>query len=138
MESELIAGSIASVEGIWLVRLAKDFKHDFVPIPIFTDNQSFIAYSTSDPVSTCTKHVDTHYHYTRDQIEKGSIVLHYISTLDNPADILTTHCHRANMSNSSILSESHMFEGVCYDKQIPKLTLFYYINLTDILLILLL
>jgi hypothetical protein len=89
MESELVAGSIASVEGIWLVRLAKDFRHDFVPVPIFTDNQSFIAYSTSDVISTRTKHVDTHYHYTRDQVEKGNIILHYIPTLDNPADILT-------------------------------------------------
>jgi hypothetical protein len=64
MESELVAGSIASVEGIWLVRLAKDFQHNFVPIPIFTDNQSFIAYSSSEAVSTRTKHIDTHYHYT--------------------------------------------------------------------------
>jgi hypothetical protein len=89
MESELVAGSIASVEGIWLVRLAKDFQHDFIPIPIFTDNQSFIAYSSSNAVSTHMKHIDTHYCYTCDQIEKGNIVLHYISTLKNPADILT-------------------------------------------------
>jgi hypothetical protein len=89
MESELFAGSIASVEGIWLVRLAKDFHHDFIPIPIFTDNQSFIAYSSSNAVSTRTKHVDTHFDYTRDQIEKGNIMLHYISTLENPANILT-------------------------------------------------
>jgi Reverse transcriptase (RNA-dependent DNA polymerase) len=73
MESELIAGLIASVEGIWLVRLAKDFKHNFIPIPIFTDNQSFIAYSSRDAVSTCTKHLDTHFHYTCDQITRATL-----------------------------------------------------------------
>jgi hypothetical protein len=89
MESNLVAGSIASVEGIWLVRLAKDFQHDLIPIPIFTDNQSFIAYSSSDAISTYTKHIDTHFHYTHDQIMKGNIELPYISTLKIPADIFT-------------------------------------------------
>ena len=89
MESELIAGSFASVEGTWLIRLAKDFKHNLAPIPLHTDNQPFIFYSTNDINNTRTKHIDTHYHYTRDQISKGNIELSYISTLDNLADILT-------------------------------------------------
>jgi hypothetical protein len=89
MESELVAGSFASVEGIWLVRLAKDFKLNFTPIPLFTDNQSFIAYTKSDASSTRTKHIDVHFHYTRDQVTNGIIKLHYISTHDNIADILT-------------------------------------------------
>ena len=89
MESELVAGSITSTEGIWLVHLGKDFRHDFVPIPLFTDNQSFIAYSNDDINNSRTKHIDMHYHYMRDQISAGNITLHYIPTLDNPADILT-------------------------------------------------
>jgi hypothetical protein len=89
MESELVAGSIASAEGIWLIRLGKDFKHEFSPIPLFTDNQSFIMFSNNDVSNNRTKHIDTHYHYTRDQVIAGTIKLHYIPTLDNPADILT-------------------------------------------------
>ena len=32
--------------------------------------------------------IDIHHHYTRDQVLTGNIKLHYIATLDNPADIL--------------------------------------------------
>ena len=38
MEAEFVAGSMASVEGIWLIRLGKDFQYHFTPIPLFTDN----------------------------------------------------------------------------------------------------
>jgi len=89
MESELIAGSFASVEGIWLIRLGKDFLHTFSPIPLFTDNQSFILFSKNDMKSTRTKHIDTHFHYTQEQVTAGNIRLHYIASTDNPADILT-------------------------------------------------
>ena len=89
MEAELVAGSIASAEGIWLIRLRKDFRHDFAPIPVFTDNQSFIAFTRNDVNSMRTKHIDTHYHYTCEQVITGTIKLHYIPTHENPADILT-------------------------------------------------
>ena len=89
MEAELVAGSIASAEGIWLIRLGNYFQHKFTPIPLFTDNQSFIALSNIDMSSSRTKYIDIHHHYTRDQVLMGNIKLHYIATLDNPADILT-------------------------------------------------
>ena len=89
MEAELVAGSIASAEGVWLIRLGRDFRHDFTPIPLFTDNQSFIAFTKGDANNTRTKHVDTHYHYTREQVNAGVINLDYIPTANNPADILT-------------------------------------------------
>ena len=77
MESELVAGSFASAEGIWLIHLGKDFKQDFSPIPIFTNNQSFITFSMND-INNRTKHIDMPYHYTRDQISNGNIKLQYV------------------------------------------------------------
>ena len=88
MEAELIAGSSASAEAVWLMRLARDFKLSFMPIPIFTDNTSFISFANNDVNNNRTKHIDTHYHYTRDQVTLGNIVLHYVHTNENPADVL--------------------------------------------------
>ena len=88
MEAKLVAGSIASAEGIWLIRLGRDFRHDFTPIPLFTDNQSFIAFTRSDANNVRTKHIDTHYHYMHEQVNAGVINLDYIPTANNPADIL--------------------------------------------------
>ena len=62
MESELISGSFATAEGIWLICLGKDFQQNFSPVPIFTDNQSFIAFSSNDINNNRTKHIDMHYH----------------------------------------------------------------------------
>ena len=89
MEAELVAGLIASAEGIWLIRLRRDFHHNFTPVPLFTDNQSFIAFSKNKINNNQTKHIDTHFHYTHDQINVGTIKLLYVPTLENPADILT-------------------------------------------------
>ena len=113
MESELIAGSFTSVEGIWLIWLAKDFKHDLAPICLHTDNQSFIFYLKNDTSNTRTKHIDTHYHYTRDQISKGNIELLYISMLDNLADILTKPLSsRKHTSLLKHLRVKHVWRGV--------------------------
>ena len=89
IEAELVAGSIASAEGIWLISLGNNFQHKFTPIPLFTDNQSFIALSNNNMSSLRTKHIDIHHHYTRDPVLTGDIKLHYIVTFGNPADILT-------------------------------------------------
>ena len=103
MESELVAGSFATTEGIWLIRLGKDFKHIFTSIPLFTDNQSFILFSKNNISNNRTKHIDTHYHYTCNKVTAGNIQLHYIPGTDNPADVLTKalsprkHGHILNM-----------------------------------------
>ena len=89
MESELIAGSFASVEGIWLIKLGKDFTHFFTPIPLFTDNQSFMMLTNNAVNNNRTKHIDTHFHYMREQVANGNIILHYIPMHENPTDILT-------------------------------------------------
>ena len=113
MEAELVAGSIASAEGFWLIRLRRDFRHDFTPIPLFTDNQSFIAFTKGDANNVRTKHVDTHYHYTHEQVNAGVINLtspqHIIprTSLRNPS-LLT------NTPTSSIPLESVAFEGACH------------------------
>ena len=102
MESELIAGSFASTEGIWLIQLGKDFKHIFTPILLFTDNQSFMIFSKNDVNNNWTKHINTHFHYAQDQVMTGNIWLHYISSIDNQANILTKplwprkHAHLLN------------------------------------------
>ena len=89
MESELIAGSFASAEGMWLNKLGNNFHIKFTPIPIFTDNQSAIAYSKNEINNSQTKHIDIHYHYMRGQIITGNIIIIYIKTAEIPASVLT-------------------------------------------------
>ena len=64
MELELVAGSHAAVEGVWLIKLGNDFKQKFSPIPLFTNNQSFIIFSNNEVNNNHTKHINIHYFYT--------------------------------------------------------------------------
>ena len=36
-----------------------------------------------------SKHIDTRYHFVREQVEKGAIILEKVDTNDNLADIFT-------------------------------------------------
>ena len=66
MEAKLVAGSIALAEGIWLIRLRKDFHHEFTLVLLFTNNQLFITFSKNEMNNNRMKHIDTHFHYTQD------------------------------------------------------------------------
>ena len=53
------------------------------------DSQSSI-HLTKDPMHhERTKHIDVCYHFFRDIVAQGEIIVHKISTKDNPADMLT-------------------------------------------------
>ena len=45
---------------------------------------------TKDPMHhERTKHIDVHYHFVRDIVTQGEIIVHQISTEENLADMLT-------------------------------------------------
>ena len=88
MEAEVIAGSFSSIEGTWLLKLRKDFNIIFKPISIFNDNESFISFFKNKVNNNQTKHIDIHYHYTKNEIIASNIILHHIPTVKNLADIL--------------------------------------------------
>jgi hypothetical protein len=53
------------------------------------DNQSSIAIATDPKYRHRTKHIEVHYHYVREQVERGLIKLEYVSTKEMLADVLT-------------------------------------------------
>ena len=53
------------------------------------DNQSCIYLSRNPGDFAKSKHIDTRYHFVREQVEKKTIVLKKIGTKDNLADVFT-------------------------------------------------
>lgn len=89
-EAEYVAVSIASQEAIWLRRLLKDLGIDQgKPTPIMEDNQGAIAMSRNPIGHARTKHIDIRYHFIREQVQEGTISLHYCPTENMIADLLT-------------------------------------------------
>jgi hypothetical protein len=89
-EAEYIACAYAACQGIWLESLLKDLTIELSePIQLFVDNQSAINLARNPVSHGRTKHIETRFHFIRDQVSKGRIAVTHCSTEVQEADILT-------------------------------------------------
>ena len=58
-------------------------------IPIKCDNTSAINLSKNPIQHSRTKHIDIRHHFLRDHVQKGDVVLEFIDTTNQLADIFT-------------------------------------------------
>lgn len=56
---------------------------------IYCDNQGAIALAKNPESHACSKHIDIQWHYQREKVADGSIVLKYVPTSEQIADGLT-------------------------------------------------
>ena len=89
-EAEYVALSTATQEAIWLRRLLADVGKPLEePIVINEDNQGAIAMAKNPVGHARTKHIDIRYHFVREGVQDGAIILKYVATGEMIADILT-------------------------------------------------
>ncbi|THG96722.1 hypothetical protein EW145_g7731, partial [Phellinidium pouzarii] len=89
-EAEYVALTHAAREAIWLrALLSQVFKLKHLPVEIHCDNQSAIALSAENHFHARTKHIDIQYHFIRQCVADGKILVPYVPTDDQEADIFT-------------------------------------------------
>jgi hypothetical protein len=89
-EAEYIALFEGVREAIWLKSLFESISIKMVkPITIFEDNTGCINIANNPINHKRTKHIDIKYHFTREQIQNKVIIVKYLSTGDQLADIFT-------------------------------------------------
>lgn len=104
-EAELNALCAAACYEIWLIRLLDDLGVIVkLPVHFFEDNQSTIRIAEDCKNHGRLKHVDVKFHFLRDLVKSGRIGIRYISSMDQPADMMTKSLpvaalrrHRANV-----------------------------------------
>jgi len=90
IELENISACACTQKGIWLKRILEELECIFSgPVKIFKDNQACIYCSKNPGDHQRTKHIDTKYHFIREQVKAGNIILEKIHTTDNLADLFT-------------------------------------------------
>ena len=88
-EAEYVALNLAAREVIWLRRLLCELGFEQKPTTILVDNQSAIALTKHKMVKPRTKHIALRYHWIKEQVADGTIIVKYVPTGDNVADFLT-------------------------------------------------
>ncbi|KAG8489147.1 hypothetical protein CXB51_017180 [Gossypium anomalum] len=88
-EAEYMAITEACKEAIWLKGLFSELNKDLQISIVFCDSQSAIFLTKDQMFHERTKHIDVRYHFVRDIIARGDIVVSKISTHENPADMMT-------------------------------------------------
>eukprot|EP00253_Pinus_taeda_P025045 PITA_25045 len=86
-EAEYVAATAAACQSVWMRRMLRSLGQEQAKATvIFCDNSSAIALSKN---SKRTKHIDTRFHYIRELVNNGEIVLEHCRTHEQVADILT-------------------------------------------------
>src|SRR5216117_1228919 len=89
MEAEYMSLSDSSREALARLQLFRDL-HTYTDIPtIFSDNQGALTIATNPTDHQRAKHIDIRYHFIRNCIQNNSILIDYIPTASQTADILT-------------------------------------------------
>ncbi|KAG8481224.1 hypothetical protein CXB51_025964 [Gossypium anomalum] len=88
-EAEYMAITEACKEAIWLKGLFSELNEDLQISTVFCDSQSAIFLTKDQMFYERTKHIDVRYHFVRNIIARGDIVVSKISTHENPADMMT-------------------------------------------------
>jgi hypothetical protein len=89
--SEYCAAAKAAREAKWLEKVCVEigFSRFVRPINLYSDSKGAIAMTYNPVQRSASKHVDLADHYAREQQERGTVTISYVSTTDMIADLLT-------------------------------------------------
>ncbi|KAG6501588.1 hypothetical protein ZIOFF_041471 [Zingiber officinale] len=89
-EAEFMAATTATCHALWLRSLISELTGEKPkPVTLFVDNKSAIALMKNPVFHGRSKHIDTRFHFIRECVENGQIVVEFINTGEQRADVLT-------------------------------------------------
>ncbi|CAA0841943.1 cysteine-rich RLK (RECEPTOR-like protein kinase) 8 [Striga hermonthica] len=89
-EAEYVAAATTACQVVWLRRLLGELTgKEARPPALMVDNQPAIALANNPVLHDRSKHIDTRFHFIRDCINEGHIVLEFVESGRQLADILT-------------------------------------------------
>ncbi|CAA0813438.1 Phosphoinositide phosphatase SAC6 [Striga hermonthica] len=89
-EAEYVAAATTACQAVWLRRLLGELTGEKArPPALMVDNQPAIALAKNPVLHDRSKHIDTRFHFIRDCIDEGHIVLEFVESGRQLADILT-------------------------------------------------
>lgn len=89
-EAEFMAATAAAEQALWLRNMLSEITAtEPKTVTLYVDNQSAIALMKNPVFHGRSKHIDMKFHFIRECVERGQIIVKKIHTLDQKADALT-------------------------------------------------
>lgn len=89
-EAEFMAATLAAMQALWLRNLFAELtESEPKVVHLFVDNNSAIALMKNPVFHGRSKHIDIKYHFIRQCVERGQILVNKIGTNEQRADSLT-------------------------------------------------
>ena len=89
-EAEYISSTSAVCQGIWISKFIHELIGEFIEkFDLCIDNKSAIEISRNLVYHGQTKHIEVRYHFIRNCIEENKVMLKYVRTDDQLADLFT-------------------------------------------------
>ncbi|KNZ77273.1 Copia protein [Termitomyces sp. J132] len=90
-EAEYMAAYESAQECIWLRALLQAIGWDFTTnaTTMFCDNKAAISLSEDPATHAQVKHFNIKYHFLCERAQTGKIIIKYVNTKDNVADLFT-------------------------------------------------
>ncbi|GJX62747.1 retrotransposon protein, putative, ty1-copia subclass [Tanacetum coccineum] len=102
-EAEYIVVDEASMEAVWMTKfidgLGDVMPSNKRPMEMICDNEPALAIASDPEGLKGARHFKRKYHYIREVIQEGEIVLKKVHTDDNVADPFTKQCHSISILN---------------------------------------
>ena len=109
-EAEYMAVAIAVCQAVWLRRLLDELTGvEAHPPALMVDNQPAIALAKNLVLHDRSKHIDVKFHFLRDCVDGGQIVIEFVKTGRQLADVLTKPLGRLRLTE---LKEMIGMEGI--------------------------
>ncbi|XP_042753251.1 secreted RxLR effector protein 161-like [Lactuca sativa] len=89
-EAEFMAATMAACQGVWLRRLLTKITGKNMPhVALFIDNRSVLELMNNPMFHGRSKHIDIKYHFIRECVENGEIIVSHVCGMKQKADIYT-------------------------------------------------
>jgi hypothetical protein len=99
-EPEYVAATTSACQGVWLRRLLQEITRGEAAAPptLKVDNQPAIALAKNPVLHDRSKHIDVKFHFLRNCVDEGKIIIEYINTSQQLVDILTKSLGRLHFT----------------------------------------
>jgi hypothetical protein len=99
VEEEHIAACDACMEAVWLHKIVSGLYDQVLDLSVIhCDNDSCVKISENPMFHDRSKNIEIKYYFLHDKVQKGEVILQYISTNEKKTDILTKPLSKINFS----------------------------------------